>query len=1050
MLYICLQYNDLAQCTCLYGKCRPGRSPLFCIMKFWFYNLLFGCLLVAGCSFHASAQLLPANQPEQDACGALVLCGGSFSSPYSYQGLGATNNLTNTPCGAGEANSVWLKLTASTSGTMVFTISPISTQDDYDFAVLNVTNTTCNSINQSHVIRCNFNENGPGSNVNGVVGLSTSSSQPYVAGGTFGNSYCSAITVSAGQVFLIMINNFGNYATGGPSSGFTINFAGSTATFNSPPLPKMDSVQAPDCNYKNQVTIKLSTEVKCSSIAANGSDFSISPTGSIQSAQGINCNGTQGYTDRIRLTFTTPLNPGTYTISAKTGTDGNTLLDLCNNALAVPNQVSFTVKSFSKSVSLTKCQNELPFIWNGVNVTTGGIGVVTAFTTTAKGCDSSTSLNLTVLPSYSSVVNLSICASALPYMWNGISVNAGGAGAAVYRGLKTNGCDSVITLNLNILPAYSGTVALSVCSNQLPYTWNGIVVTAGGNGVAVYHGQRLNGCDSSVSLNLSVRQTYNNTVTASTCSNRLPYNWNGFTIPAGGNGVATYHTQSVFGCDSSVTLNLNVSPPKTNTVNQAICINQLPYVWNGITVNAGGNAVAIYTGQSAAGCDSVVTLNLTLKSIYSGTENRTICSSNLPYTWNSISVANGGIAVATFRGTGAGGCDSIVKLNLTVLPSKTNEVRLTKCVNELPFVWNGIQVTTGGAAAATYSGTTTIGCDSTVKLNLTVLQPTTATLSVTGCDLVSFNSRSYTSSQVLRDTLRYVYGCDSVYRTINITVHKTNLLQVTRDTASCGPLAIDRVLYSKDTSITRRYKDVFGCDSLFLTTRLFIHPENPVFATIDTYACDSARFENVTYSGDTVLHKTFLSRWGCDSFVRTVRIHLEHLDLNVTADETAIVNGEYIRLSTSGSQLYNVTAWTPAYVFSNQYSSDQLIRPTVSATYTVFATTPLGCTDSASIRVSVDTLIADAYMPNAFTPNGDGTNDYFSPIFYSKRGYTIESFMIFNRWGQKIFTGRGPAVRWDGTFNNKPADMGTYFYTLILSFANGIEKAVKGNVELLR
>src|SRR5205807_182084 len=64
-----------------------------------------GCLLLGLCSF--SQNLLAPDQPEQDACNALYLCGGKFSSPYSYQQTGKIIDLGTTSCGGGEDNSMW-------------------------------------------------------------------------------------------------------------------------------------------------------------------------------------------------------------------------------------------------------------------------------------------------------------------------------------------------------------------------------------------------------------------------------------------------------------------------------------------------------------------------------------------------------------------------------------------------------------------------------------------------------------------------------------------------------------------------------------------------------------------------------------------------------------------------------------------------------------------------------------------------------------------------------------------------------------------------------
>lgn len=295
-------------------------------------------------SAEIQAQLLPINQPEQDACNALQLCGNSFTSPYSYQGEGLINDLITTQCGNGEGNSMWLRLEVNTAGIIVFTISPLNLTDDYDFAVINITNSSCSTFTSNDVIRCNFNNNQPGSNVNGVVGLNTTSTQLFTMAGAFGGSFLQQINANAGDVYLIMINNFGDPFVGGPSSGFTIDFTGSTAIFNDNGRPHMLSAYQP-CGLPNLVYIPISENILCSSIEPSGTDFAISGGGVVTAANGVQCSGMTGYTDTVILTLASPLPPGTYTVDIQNGTDGNTLIDLCNHADTIPDQVQFVVNS---------------------------------------------------------------------------------------------------------------------------------------------------------------------------------------------------------------------------------------------------------------------------------------------------------------------------------------------------------------------------------------------------------------------------------------------------------------------------------------------------------------------------------------------------------------------------------------------------------------------------------------------------------------------------------------------------------------------------------
>jgi gliding motility-associated-like protein len=294
--------------------------------------------------FFASAQtLLPPNQPEQDACHALSLCGGRFFTPYSYQGTGGKVDLSNTPCGSGETNSVWIKVTIATPGTVAFRIIPKDPQDDYDFAVVDATNADCNNLSMSNVVRCNFNNNEPGSNPNGIVGMSDTGTNAFIQGGYFGNPFLQSINATAGQVFLVMVNNFGHDDAFGanPSSGFSIDFTASAATFVPDSLPAMQYSQA-QCS-DSSILVSFNKPVLCSSIAADGSNFSVSPFVPVKAAAGVNCVGDSGYTKEVIIRLGVQPAGGNYQLSAQKGSNGTTILDLCGDEMSLPASIPVTL-----------------------------------------------------------------------------------------------------------------------------------------------------------------------------------------------------------------------------------------------------------------------------------------------------------------------------------------------------------------------------------------------------------------------------------------------------------------------------------------------------------------------------------------------------------------------------------------------------------------------------------------------------------------------------------------------------------------------------------
>jgi len=290
----------------------------------------------------SKAQTLPPFQPEQDACNALQICN-TFYTPYSYSGYGTVLELTQFGANAGcytESNSVWFKLVVATAGNIVFSITPVDPTDDYDFEVHDITNDTCTNLTTANRIRCNGNNNFTGSNPGGIVGLNYTSTLTYVAAGTFGSSFLQYISAAPGDVYLIMVDNFS-----GSASGFTLDLTGTTATFVGTGAPVYDSlIFSNPCDNSTGFRVRMNKQILCSSISPNGSDFQIvPPLATVVTATGINCSGTNGYTEEIDFTFSNPLPPGNYILTPQTGADGNTLVDLCLTAQQHSDSIPFQV-----------------------------------------------------------------------------------------------------------------------------------------------------------------------------------------------------------------------------------------------------------------------------------------------------------------------------------------------------------------------------------------------------------------------------------------------------------------------------------------------------------------------------------------------------------------------------------------------------------------------------------------------------------------------------------------------------------------------------------
>jgi peroxiredoxin family protein len=182
--------------------------------------------------------------------------------------------------------------------------------------------------------------------------------------------------------------------------------------------------------------------------------------------------------------------------------------------------------------------------------------------------------------------------------------------------------------------------------------------------VYTFNGTNAANCDSVATLNLTIRNKTSKSVSATVCASALPYSWNGGSYTA--SGVYTYTTLNAAGCDSTVTLNLTVAQNATSTTIKSVCAATLPYVWNGRSYTASGT----YTFNTAttSGCDSLAILVFTVKVATTSTTNVSVCSSTvpgtLPYVWNGSSYSVSGLY--SYTTTNAAGCDSLAKLNLFV------------------------------------------------------------------------------------------------------------------------------------------------------------------------------------------------------------------------------------------------------------------------------------------------------------------------------------------------------------------------------------------------
>lgn len=300
-------------------------------VRFFLFFLFFGkCLdLIAQCPTLG-----------QTPATAFPVCGSSTfkqtSVPNCTNGSivvpGCTGNSGN--LSYSDVGPFWYKFTCYQAGTLGLTIDPVSSSDDYDWQIFDITNGTPNDVyaNSPVVVSANW------SGLKGQTGTTTSASNIIECGstGTYNPpKYSKMPTLAVGHTYLLLISNFSQ-----SQQGYNLSFGGGTAIITDPAAPKM-ATALPDCAGK-KVTIKLAKKMRCNSLTSSGSEFTLSPAvATVTGASTTVCSSSFDF-DELTLTLSSTIPTGTYKIFISKGTDNNSLIDFCDRPITDGDSLTFS------------------------------------------------------------------------------------------------------------------------------------------------------------------------------------------------------------------------------------------------------------------------------------------------------------------------------------------------------------------------------------------------------------------------------------------------------------------------------------------------------------------------------------------------------------------------------------------------------------------------------------------------------------------------------------------------------------------------------------
>ena len=529
------------------------------------------------------------------------------------------------------------------------------------------------------------------------------------------------------------------------------------------------------------------------------------------------------------------------------------------------------------------CSDEIPYTWcSYTNITETNDYIY--YGQTADGYDSIRTVHINVWPVKYTTLEGAIC-EGHSYKFNGKDYTEQGT---YYDTLTTtHGCDSIVTLHLTVHQPYFNTRTEHIFEGQQVAFFDTICSTTG---TYFHFGATPQGCDSTTVLQLFVHKLVDTTVTV--CSYDLPYiwtnKWDGTQTPLYTAGIYRNDTSYVDGERMFYGLQLVVNEPTNETIYREIC--------EGDTYNFNGQQLATAgeyrdTLRNAVGCDSVVILHLNVLPKYYHTVERTIYEGDTVHFMNQIYSTSG---VYPVRFTSSIGCDSIIELRLTV--TRLYDDSVSVCANDLPLMWRGQTIYESGIYRDTVSstnGTSVVGIKVTVLPIAHLEEPIMKTI----CegDFYKFGDSILTTQGTYYDTLTAANGCDSIV-TLVLQVQPTEYKSEVRRIFEGDSVLFDGVWYKESGVYERRETNSYGCTDTYQLILTVLKSFN-----IDTMAvvCDNElpfiwRGYEYNESGDYSLPIAWTDS---SRVVKTLHLTVNHTfymeqNISLCSGDTFLFNGK--------------------------------------------------------------------------------------------------------------------------------------------------------------
>ncbi len=654
----------------------------------------------------------------------------------------------------------------------------------------------------------------------------------------------------------------------------------------------------------------------------------------------------------------------------------------------------------------------------------------------ANGCDSMNIISLSFIEPARDTVRRTLCTGGELRIGTEVFDEANPEGSAVLTSEQAPFCDSIVWVQLRFQDAGIASYNGSLCAGDTVFIAGTAYHQDRLTGRDTARGASANGCDSISIIDLVLLQPSITQVTQTLCDGEHMTVLGQRYDAANPRGTERIAGGAANGCDTIVNIDLSFEPAHINFITDHLCANDtVNYL--GIDYHSGrpSGRDTIIAG-AASGCDSILDINLQIIDVPEGNLAIDICEGDSLFIhgrWYSESFTEG---EHLLDDSASNGCDSLLRVSATILRKARLSITDAICPGDSILVHNtyyshaqsrGTEILINGAAN---------GCDSIVTVDLQLLDTKRETVSgdiplLDTIVVAGINFHRTNSSDIITLPGAASNGCDSV-----ITVD-LNFVGLDISARSESPLCVDEL---GTITIDRISTDLFPVAMMIGSdphTTLISGPSDlPLI--IDDLAAGSYEILFTDAGGFNGIYESTITAAP---------------DLFFESDpELTVYYGEQEQLDIITNADIDIVRWSPGFSLDCDDCLSPLLDPKASQLYIVEALDANGCEYSLEIDVTV-LLEKDFYLPNVFSPNGDGVNDIFT-IQAGPRVTQLKSFQVYNRVGSLIHAEADGLIDemtgWDGNSDGQLAALGVYIYVAEVILADGSISRLSGDVTIVR